>query len=117
MTRVKRGVETRRKHKKLLARAKGLRRSKQTSVKRAREAVIHRGEDMYVGRKLRKRDLRKLWILRINAACRMFGSKYSEFINLLKKSGSNLNRKVLSEIAFENPTKIGELINTLRSKS
>ena len=102
MPRVKTGVTRRRRHKKVLKLTKGFRGTNNRLFKRANEALLHAGHYAYVGRKLRKRDMRKLWILRINAAIKEVDEKmkYSRFINALKKANISLNRKMLSEIAI-----------------
>jgi len=102
MSRVKTGVTRRRRHKKVLKLTKGFRGTNNRLYKRAKEALLHAGHYAYVGRKLRKRDMRKLWILRINAALHEMGEglKYSRFINNLKKANISLNRKMLSEVAI-----------------
>lgn len=102
MPRTKTGVVRRRKHKKVLKLAKGFRGANNRLFKRAHEAVLHSGQYAYVGRKLRKRDMRKLWIIRINAALKTIDEKlqYSRFINKLKIAKVELNRKMLSEIAI-----------------
>ena len=102
MARVKTGVTRRRRHKKVLKLTKGFRGTNNRLYKRAKEALLHAGHYAYVGRKLRKRDMRKLWILRINAALSEMGEglKYSRFINNLKKANISLNRKMLSEVAI-----------------
>jgi large subunit ribosomal protein L20 len=102
MPRVKTGTTRARRHKKVLKLTKGFRGTNNRLYKRAKEALLHAGHYAYVGRKLRKRDMRKLWILRINAAVREVDEtmKYSRFINALKNANISLNRKMLSEIAI-----------------
>ncbi len=102
MARVKTGVTRRRRHKKILDANKGFRGANRKLYKRAHEAYMHAGQYAYIGRKLRKRDMRKLWILRINAALTELGNglKYSRFINALKKANISLDRKMLSDIAI-----------------
>ena len=102
MPRAKTGVVRRRAHKKILKQNKGFRGTNSKLYKRAKEANLHAGQYAYVGRKLRKRDMRKLWIIRINAALSTIGStlNYSRFINGLKKADIALNRKMLSQIAI-----------------
>jgi large subunit ribosomal protein L20 len=117
MVRVKRGTNTRQKHNKLWARAKGMIQTRRHSIKRAHEAVTRRLSNKYIGRKLKKRDLRRLWIVRINAACRQNNTTYSRFIKLLNSSDMNLDRKILADIAFDNPTVFAEIIKTLESKT
>lgn len=98
MARIKRGVVSKRKHNKLLKRTKGFRGTKSKLIKVAHEAALHADAYAYHGRKVKKRDLRRLWILRIGEAVKKEGMSYSVFINKLKKSSINLDRKILSEI-------------------
>ncbi|PBJ82401.1 50S ribosomal protein L20 [Lysobacteraceae bacterium NML93-0399] len=99
MARVKRGVQARRRHKKVLGRAKGYYNARRKVFRVAKQAVIKAGQYAYIGRKLKKRDFRSLWITRINAAARMNGISYSRFMNGLLKAGITLDRKVLADIA------------------
>jgi len=99
MSRVKRGVTSHQKHKKILELAKGYRMTKNRLYKVAKEAVLHAGEYAFAGRKHRKRQLRRLWITRINAALLPFDLKYSRFIHLLKDKNILLDRKILSLVA------------------
>lgn len=104
----------RQRHKKILEAAKGFRDARRKRYKVAKEAVLHAGQYAYAGRKLRKRDLRSLWITRLNAAAREHGLGYSRFIAGLKKANIELDRKILSDIAVKDPntfTKIVERIN------
>ena len=103
MTRVKRGLTSHQKHKKVLELAKGYRMTKSRLYKVANEAVLHAGEYAFAGRKHRKRQMRRLWITRINAALTPFEIKYSEFIHLLKIRKIQLDRKILSLIAQDGP--------------
>ncbi len=91
---------TRKRRNKTLKLAKGYWGSKSKHFKMAKEAVMKSGNYAYIGRRLKKRDFRKLWITRISAACKMNGMNYSTFMNGLKKAGVTLNRKMLSEIAI-----------------
>lgn len=101
MPRVKSGITRSKRHKKVLKLTKGFRGANSKLYKRAKEALLHAGQYAYIGRKLRKRDMRKLWILRINAAIKEIDEKmqYSRFINALKKTNISINRKMLAEIA------------------
>lgn len=101
MARTKTGVTRRRRHKKILSANKGFRGANSRLYKRAHEAYMHAGMYAYIGRRLRKRDMRKLWIMRINAALTELGNglKYSRFINGLKKANISLDRKMLAEVA------------------
>lgn len=110
MARVKGAVNAKKNHKAILRQAKGYYGGKSKLFKTAKQAVIKSLSYAYVGRKLRKRDFRKLWIARINAACRMNGTNYSRFINGLKKNNININRKVLSEMAVNNPEDFAKLV-------
>ena len=103
MVRVKGGVTTRRRHKKVLHQAKGYWMTRHKQFKKAKEAVLHAGEYAFAGRKKRKRDMRKLWIIRLNAAVRQSGLTYNEFIHLLKTKQIELDRKILARIASEYP--------------
>ena len=99
MARVKGALATRKRRNKTLKLAKGYWGGKSRLFKTAEEAVMKSGQYAYVGRKLKKRDFRRLWITRISAACKMNGMNYSTFMNGLKKANITLNRKMLSEIA------------------
>ncbi|MBP0964920.1 MAG: 50S ribosomal protein L20 [Ruminococcus sp.] len=100
MARVKGAMMTRKRRNKTLKLAKGYWGAKSKHFKMAKEAVMKSGNYAYIGRRLKKRDFRKLWITRISAACKMNGMNYSTFMNGLKKAGVTLNRKMLSEIAI-----------------
>ena len=99
MARVKRGVQAGRRHKKVLAKAKGYYNARRKVFRAAKQAVIKAGQYAYRGRRLKKRDFRALWIQRINAAARVNGLSYSQFINGLTKAGVTIDRKVLAELA------------------
>ena len=99
MARVKRGVMARRRHKKVLAQAKGYYNARRKVFRVAKQAVTKALQYAYIGRKQRKRQFRTLWIARINAASRQNGMSYSRFINGLLKAGITLDRKVLADIA------------------
>ncbi len=101
MVRIKGGVRTKAKHKKVLKLAKGFWMTRHKQFKKAKEAVLHAGEYAFMGRKLRKRDFRQLWIIRMNAALRNLGTKYSVFIKKLKDNKIELDRKILSQLAVE----------------
>lgn len=98
MARVKRGVVSRRKHKKLLAQTKGFRGTKSRLIRVAHEAALHAGAYAYHGRKVKKRDFRQLWITRIGEAAKQEGISYSVLINKLKKANIELDRKILSDL-------------------
>ncbi len=99
MARVKRGVTTHRRHKKILRQAKGYYGNRSKIYRVANQAVMRAQMYAYAHRKQRKRDFRKLWIARINAACRINGLSYSKFINGLKNAGVEVNRKILADLA------------------
>ena len=103
MSRVKRGMRTRARHHKILKQAKGYFGHKSKLFKVANQQVMKSGAYAYRDRKAKKRDFRKLWIQRINAACRINGLSYSRFMNGLKKANIALDRKVLSDIAISDP--------------
>lgn len=110
MARVKRGIISRRKHKKLLGLTKGYRGTKSRLVKVAREAALHAGAYAYHGRKLRKRDMRALWITRIGEAAKQEGTSYSVLMDKLKKAKIELDRKVLSEILAQDPEAFKQIV-------
>lgn len=99
MARVKRGVQARRRHKKILKQAKGYYHARRKVFRVAKQAVTKALQYAYIGRKQRKRQFRSLWIARINAAARINGISYSRFMNGLMKAGITLDRKVLADIA------------------
>ena len=109
MARVKGALNARKKHKRVLTLAKGFYGARSKQYKSAKAAVMHSMADSYVGRRQRKRDFRRLWIARINAACHLNDISYSRFMNGLKKSGSELNRKVLADIAVNDPAGFAKL--------
>ena len=115
MARVKGGTIHHARRKKVLKQAKGYFGSKHRLYKTANEQVMHSLKYAYRDRKQKKRDFRKLWITRINAACRMNEISYSKFINGLSKANVEINRKMLSEIAIENPTAFTELVKIAKA--
>ena len=100
--RVKAGMNKRKRHKKILKLAKGYRGAKSRLFRTANCQVMKSGQYAYVGRKLKKRDFRKLWIARINAAARINGLSYSRMMDGLKKAGIDINRKMLADVAVNN---------------
>ena len=106
----------RRRHKKVLKATKGFRGTNRRLFKRAQEALLHSGQYAYIGRKLRKRDMRKLWIMRINAAVRQIDPAltYSKLVNLMKKSEVALNRKMLAELAVNTPSAFKSIVKQVR---
>lgn len=109
MARVKTALITRKKHKKILKRAKGYYGAKHYRFRMAKQAVMKSGKYAYVGRKDRKSNFRKLWIARINAAARQNGLTYSKLISGLKKANIVINRKMLAEIAVTDPKAFAEI--------
>ncbi len=114
MARVKNGAVTKARHKKVLKQAKGYFGSKHRLYKSAKEQLMHSGQYAFRDRKQKKRDFRKLWITRINAACRQNDISYSRFIEGLTKAGVEVNRKMLSEIAINDPKAFSELVKTAK---
>ncbi len=115
MPRVKGGTIHRARRKKVMKEAKGYFGSKHRLYKTAKEQVMHSGKYAYRDRKQKKRDFRKLWITRINAACRENNISYSKFINGLNKAGVTINRKMLSEIAIDSPEAFTNLVEIANS--
>ena len=114
MARVKNGAVTKARHKKVLKAAKGYFGSKHRLYKSAKEQLMHSGQYAFRDRKQKKRDFRKLWITRINAACRLNDISYSRFIEGLNKAGVEVNRKMLSEIAINDPKTFSELVKVAK---
>jgi len=114
MARVKRGVQSKKRHKKILKQAKGYRGARSRTYKVAKQAVMRAGQYAYRDRRQKKRVFRSLWIIRINAAARVEGFTYSKFMNGLKLAKINLNRKVLSEIAISNFDAFKEIANKVK---
>ncbi len=117
MPRVKRGVTTNRRHKKILALTKGHRGTKHRLIRRATESMLHSLNYAYIHRRERKGDMRRLWILRVNAACRAQGTTYSQFIDGLKKSGIEINRKMLADMAVREPEAFANLVTVAGDKT
>ncbi|ONI39681.1 50S ribosomal protein L20 [Candidatus Epulonipiscium fishelsonii] len=115
MARVKGGVTTKKRHKRVLKLAKGYRGAKSKQFRTAKQAVMKSLNYAYVGRKLRKREFRKLWIVRINAAARMNGLSYSRFMNGLKNANININRKMLADLAISDANGFTQLVETAKS--
>ena len=114
MARVKNGVVTKARHKKVLKEARGYFGSKHRLYKSAKEQLMHAGVYAYRDRRQKKREFRKLWIVRINAACRLNDISYSRFIEGLNKAGVEVNRKMLSEIAINDPKTFSELVKVAK---
>ena len=116
MARVKRAKNSRKNHKKVLKLAKGYYGGKSKLFKTANESVIRALRNAYVGRKNKKRDYRSLWIARINAAARMNDMSYSKFMNGMKLAGIDMNRKMLSEIAINDPKAFADLVEVAKAQ-
>ena len=116
MARVKRALNAHKKRRKILKLAKGYVGARSKKYRIANETVIRALRFAYIGRKLKKRDYRKLWIARINAATRTNGLSYSKFINGLKMSGIEINRKMLSEMAIGDEAGFKKLVDTAKAK-
>ena len=110
MARVKRGVTTRAKHKRILEQAKGYYGRRKNTIRVARQAVEKAGQYAYRDRKVKKRSFRALWIQRINAAVRAEGLTYGQFMHALKLAGVTLDRKVLADLAVYNSAAFGEIV-------
>ena len=117
MTRVKRSVHARKKRRETLKQAKGFRGEANSNYKRAKEAVMKADSYAYRDRRNRKRDFRRLWIIRINAAARLEGMSYGTFIHGLKLAGIELDRKVLADIAVRDPEAFRRFAETAREAS
>ncbi|MBI3620039.1 50S ribosomal protein L20 [Candidatus Roizmanbacteria bacterium] len=114
MVRVKSGITTHRRHKKVLGQAKGYWMTRHKQFKKAKEAVLHAGEYAFAGRRARKRDFRRLWTIRINAAVRQLGLNYSGFFRLLKAKKVGLDRKILSELALNYPKIFAKVVEKVK---
>lgn len=114
MVRIKRGQTTRKKHKKVMKYTKGMKGVRRTSVKKAREAMMKALSYSYRDRRTKKREFRKLWIIRLNNALREKNLSYSYFINQLKKRKIELDRKILAEIAVNEPEVFDKLISEIK---
>jgi len=116
MARVKRGVTAHKRHKRLLNAAEGRRGTRSRLIKPAREANLHAMAYAYVGRKQRKRQMRALWIVRLNAAARLNGLTYAKFISGLKSAGVELDRKILADIAVRDAATFASIAEVARSR-
>ena len=114
--RIKNGVHAIKKRNAILKKAKGYFGAKSKQFKAAKEQVIRSGNYSYVGRKLKKRDMRSLWIARINAGCRQNDINYSNFMHGLKVANVDLNRKALADLAVNDSAAFANLVNTVKSK-
>jgi len=108
------GTTTRRRHNKMLEMTKGQRASRHLLYKRAHESMIHSLSYAYAHRRERKSDMRRIWISRINAACRADGMNYSQLIEALGKAGNSLNRKVLADMAIRQPESFSQLLKSFQ---
>ena len=115
MARIKRATMAHKRRKKVLKLAKGYYGSKSRLFRVAKQAVMKSGQYAYIGRRLKKRDFRRLWITRISAGCRMNGISYSQFMNGLKKADVTLNRKMISEIAIHDPAAFIALVEKAKA--
>lgn len=116
MARVKGAMNARKRHKKILKLAKGFRGAKHKQFRAAKQAVMRAQAYAFVGRKQVKRDYRRLWIARINAATRINGLSYSKFMNGLKLSNITMNRKMLADLAVNDAQAFAKLVETAKSK-
>ena len=117
MPRVKRGVTAHHRHKKVLALTKGHRATRHALYRRAHESMLKSLSYAYYHRRERKGDMRRLWVLRINAAARAHGLKYSQFIDGLKRSGVEINRKMLADMAVTDPDSFANLVVIARREA
>lgn len=115
MARVKRGLTSHKKHKKVLSLTKGHRLGRSKLIKQAKESLLHAGAYAYAGRKQRKRDMRRLWIVQLGNAVRAEGISYSKFIAQLKLKDIQLDRKMLAEIAVHHPADFKQIISQVNS--
>lgn len=115
MTRIKRGITTRARHKKILARAKGYKLGRSKLIRQAKQAVIRAGQHSYRHRRTKKRDFRRLWIVQINAALKKHDMAYKDFIFALSNSGIELNRKVLAELSIKSPEQFSKIVQQAKS--
>jgi len=116
LPRVKRGVTTHKRHKKVLALTKGHRATSHSLYKRAHESMMHALDYAYGHRRERKGDMRRLWILRVSAASRSQGLTYSQFMTGLKRSGVEINRKMLADMAIKEPEAFANLVTMAKGK-
>ena len=113
--RVKRGVTSHAKHKKIFRANKGYRMTKRHLIRVAKQAYLHAGEYAFAGRKNKKRDFRRLWITRISEAVRQRGLSYSAFMNKLKTAHIELDRKILANLIVENPDVFADIVDNVKS--
>jgi large subunit ribosomal protein L20 len=114
MPRVKRGTQIRKKRKKLFSQTKGYRHGRKNVYRQAKQAILKAKTNEYRDRRTKKRDFRRIWIVRINAACRDNGIKYSEFIKKLQDKKIDLDRKVLADLAVNNPDEFKKIVDKVK---
>jgi large subunit ribosomal protein L20 len=115
MARVKGGKATKKRHKKILKQVKGYRHSRRKTIRGAKQALLKAGQHAYRDRRLKKRDFRQSWIVTINAACRQNDISYSKFINGLKGAKIGLDRKVLAQIAKQEPEEFKKIVKKIKT--
>ena len=113
--RVKRGVQASRKHKKIFAANKGYRMTKRRLIRVATQAYLHAGEYAHSGRKNRKRDIRQLWIMRINEAIKQHGLQYNAFISKMKAANIEIDRKILANLVTDDPEVFEDIVDKVKS--
>jgi large subunit ribosomal protein L20 len=116
LARIKRGTTVRRRHKKVLALTKGHRATRHSLYKRAHESMLHALSYSYAHRRERRGDMRRLWIVRVNAASRAQGLSYGQFMHGLKKSGVEIDRKILADMAVREPEAFASLVTTAKGQ-
>lgn len=109
MARIKRGIQTKKRHKKILSLTKGYKLGRSKLIRQAKQALLKAGQHSYRDRRNKKRDFRRLWIVQLNAAARAHGVSYSEFINGLQKAELDLDRKVLSQMSVKAPEEFAKV--------
>jgi large subunit ribosomal protein L20 len=112
--RVSSGADRKKRIKKILKQTKGMRSGRRRLLRSAKEAIMRSGQNAYTGRKIKKRDFRSMWIVRINAACELRDIPYHRFMNGLKKASVELNRKALSEVAISDEKAFDVLVDTAK---
>jgi large subunit ribosomal protein L20 len=110
MARIKRGVASHKKHKKVLELTKGHKLGRSKKIREAKQSLLHAGNYAFAGRKQKKRDMRKLWIIQLNAAIRAEGMSYSRFIAALKAKNINVDRKILADLAINEPEDFKQIV-------
>jgi len=117
MARIKGGLNAKKRHKKVLKMAKGFYGARSKQYRTAKQAVMRSMAHSFAGRKQTKRDFRRLWITRINAAARINGMSYSRFMSGLKTNGININRKMLAEMAIHDASSFAKLVDVAKAKA